>query len=175
MTSQRSTITQHFEYAARVGAIDEPTIAWFAGWLCADGSIKEHDGGRPKISFTLTDIDPLDRFAELFGNSVQGPIPPSGLGVKDRYHWQISGWRAAIILQRVRPWLSQRYAERAAAFDAWEPRGHAGRKLTPDDVAIIKAELAKGGHGVGRRLARRFGVSDGMICHIKAGRMWTDA
>lgn len=170
--SQRSTAATHEEYAARVAAIDEATIAWFSGWLCADGCIAEHSDGRPTIKFTICDIDPLEKFAALFGNAVGGPWPPSGLGVKPRYSWIISGWKAAVILERVKPWLSERYTERAERVSQWEPRGHAGRKLTPADVAIIKAELKTGKHGIGRRLAERFGVSDAMISHIRKERMW---
>lgn len=160
-------------YVGRLDAIDEATFAWFAGWLCADGSIKAHSEKSPKISFTITDRDPLDRFAALFGNKVQGPIPPSGLGKKERYHWQISGWRCVEILTIVEPWLSNRYRERyQRAIAHWKPRER-GVKLRPDDVADIRRRLDGGGHGVGAALAREYGVSSGMITAIKKGRVWT--
>lgn len=175
MTSQRATAAEHEAFALRLAAIDEPTIAWFGGWLCADGSIKAGpENGRPCIRFVITDLDPLDKFATLFGNKVGGPHPPSGLGVKDRYEWQISGWRAAMILERVRPWLSTRYGERADVFADWAPRGHAGRLLDPEMVSTIKAALAAGGHGTGRRLAREYGVSEQLISAIRHGRCWVD-
>lgn len=160
-------------YIERLDAIDEATFAWFAGWLCADGSIKAHSATSPKVSFTITDRDPLDRFAALFGNSVQGPIPPSGLGKKDRYHWQISGWRCVEILGIVEPWLSDRYRGRYQnVLRYWKPRER-GHKLGADDVADIKRRLREGGHGIGATLAREYGVTSGMISAIKHERAWT--
>jgi hypothetical protein len=163
------------EYRAQVAAIPETDIAWFGGWLCADGSIKRSQGraGGLCLAFALTDREPLDRFAEMFGNSVCGPLAPSGLGRKPRYEWRISGTRAVIVVDRVRPWLSPRYLAKADDLLAsWQPRGHCGVRLVPDDVIAIRRELAAGGHGVGRRLARQYGVSDAMISAIKTGRMW---
>jgi hypothetical protein len=86
-------------YKARIDALDETQIAWFAGWLCADGSIGIADSrGRPTLDFTICDRDPLEKMSELFGNSVGGPFAPSGLGTKPRLKWKISGWKACIIL-----------------------------------------------------------------------------
>ena len=48
---------------------------------------------------------------------------------------------------------------------------HRYRKLTQADAQEIKAALAGG--ETGRALAHRFGVSEGMIGHIKHGRQWT--
>ena len=155
MVSFRATRQEHLDYAERIAAIPETTIAWFGGWLSADGSIKAHSEKAPKISFIITDADPLDRMSDLFGNAVDGPRKPSAnaLGSKYLYSWQISGWKAKIILDRVYPWLSLRYKERADVFLNWKPRGHAGRKLQPADVIEIKTALSSGTHGVGKELA----------------------
>lgn len=162
-------------YAARLANIDEATMAWFSGWLCADGSIKRHSEKAPKISFTITDLDPLDRFSEIFGGKVNGPFPATGLGVKDRYHWQVSGWKAAAIIERCRPWLSVRYTERAdMALNSWRPRLHRGQKLNPEQVADIKRRLACGHRGIGRQLAREYGVSDALISAVRVGRLWPE-
>lgn len=157
------------EYASRVANISEADIAWFGGWLSADGSIGSNPQ-RPHIRFCLTDIDPLERFSDLFGNAIYGPAKQHGLGTKPVYEWKLSGWRAKVVLLRVRPWLSVRYAERASLFDAWTARAHRGQKLTPENVAYIREELSSG--GVGRHLAKQFAVSEGMISAIKKGRAW---
>lgn len=175
MTSTYASASEQAEFAARIATIDEATIAWFTGWLCADGCILNVGKGRPAIKFTLTDIDPLDKFAEMFGGSVSGPFPATGLGVKDRYEWRISGWKVAAVIGRVRPWLSHRYAERAdKALDAWRPRLHRGQKLNPEAVAEIKRRLDSDGHGAGRRLAREYGVSEQLISAIRVGRTWPE-
>jgi hypothetical protein len=163
------------EYQARIDAIDEPTMAWFAGWLCADGSIgfvDEHQ--RPRLSFALCDIDPLVRFSELFGNEIAGPLPASGLGKQPRYAWRVSGWKVPIILHRLMPWLSDRYTAKALKAIEYENRPPAYLKLNPTQVATIKAELAVGIHGVVKRLAQEFGVSKSLISAIKRGRIWSE-
>lgn len=172
MSGNRGTPVNKAEFEERLDALGETWLAWFAGWLCADGSILDVEGGRPRIRFTITDLDPLDQFSEQLGGAVNGPYPPSGLGVKNRYTWSISGWRAVAVLRRVRPWLSIRYGRRADALLGYESRDHYGQKLTPQDVESIRAALATGGHGTGRRLARQYGVSDAAISAIKSERIW---
>lgn len=169
MNEQRSPHPDHVAYQRRLDEIDEATFAWFGGWLSADGSILEPHPLRPRIRFVLTDRDPLDRFAELFGNTVGGPYPPSGLGVKDRYEWAVGGWQAVMILRRVRPWLSVRYTERAAKFERWVPKKIGRQVLTPSAVAEIRSTT---GYGTGRRLARKFGVSEGLVSAVRLGRCW---
>jgi hypothetical protein len=163
------------EFRKRLERLNEAEIAWFSGWLCADGSIKVVDKfGRPAVRFQICDRDPLDRFADLFGNSVHGPFAQhaGAFGTRPVFEWRISGLRAVILLRRCRPWLSERYAERAISAMQYKTRKHQGRKLTPVSVARIKRELETGGHGIGRRLAKRYRVTDGLISAIKVGRVW---
>jgi len=47
-----------------------------------------------------------------------------------------------------------------------------GRSITPKQASEIKQRLATGKHGIGRDLAREYGVSAGMISHIKRGAAW---
>lgn len=48
---------------------------------------------------------------------------------------------------------------------------HGGAVLEADDVRCIRAEPAF--RGVGKMLARAFGVTDVTIGHIRSGRTWT--
>lgn len=164
------------EFRGRVAATGEAEIAWFAGWLSADGSVKVADRyGRPAVRFQICDRDPLDRFAELFGNRVVGPIAQhaGAFGTKPVFEWRVSGMKAVALLERCLPWLSARYAERARdAMRYAVGRAAPGAKITPEQVAEIKAQLAVGGHGIGRRLARQYGVTDGLISAIRHGRVW---
>lgn len=175
---QSATVTEiasaSREYAEKVATLGEARIAWFAGWVCADGSIGDAGGGRPRIKFTLTDFDVLERFSQMFGNKPSPPYANTGLGHKPIADWQISGWRCLIILKAIEPWLSERYAMRMHLLDEWTPRAHCGQKVSPEEVAHIKWELAKGEWGAGRALATRYGVSSGMISSIKSGRSWAD-
>lgn len=121
------------------------------------------------IKFTLTDKDPLDRFAELFGGSVSGPHTPSsaGWGVKDTWYWSLSGENAIALLKRVDPWLSVRYRERAQTACAGRDTYPRGRKLTPELVAEISKKLVPYRHGLGKELAIEYGVSQGRISQIR--------
>lgn len=181
MTSNRHvnrTMRQYAQeraaYIQRLDNIPVETLSWFAGWLCADGSILNAGGGRPKIRFVITDIDPLDTFSVLFGNAVDGPHPPRGLGNKPVYAWAMSGWRAALLLDMVRPWLSVRYTARLDALGPFPEKKHCGWKLTPVQVNDIRNRLSVGKHGVGKELAREYNVTDGLISAIKTGRIWPD-
>lgn len=166
-----NTIPQKESFQRRLDAINEDHIAWFSGWMSADGSIRiEND--TVSIRFVICDKDPLVMFSELFGNAVGGPYPPSGLGKRDRYEWSIRGWKAARILERCLPWLSHRYADRARRGISVAPLHRPTRKLTLTQVAQIKHELMNGRHGVGCRLAKRYNITDGMVSAIKHGRSW---
>ena len=122
---------EYARYAKRLAGIPEVDIAWFGAWVSADGSIKDWGGGRPGIRVVITDLDPLERMSELFGNKPSGPQAPTGLGKKVRYEWAITGWKAYQILERIDPWLSERYAAKSKRFrDGWTPRAHHGYKLT---------------------------------------------
>jgi hypothetical protein len=173
MRSPVGTSRRHVAYRKYIEELDESVVAWFGGWLSADGSIhSEQKMRRPGISFKLCDRDPLQKFAELFGNRVGGPVPASGFGKRDRFEWQVSGWKAIVILERVTPWLSKRYTDRARL--ARERFAVNYRRLTPEQVVEIKSRLKFGRHGIGRQLAREFGVTSGMISNIKHGRAWAD-
>ena len=158
---------------AALDGLPEADIAWFAGWLSADGSIYTTDSrARPAIRFCLTDRDPLDRFSEMFGNRVCGPFEQSSaaFGTKPIYEWKISGSKAVAILERCMPWLSKRYAERARQARKYTVREHSGRILTPTCVIDIKKRLRAGEQG--RGIARKYGVAESLISHIKTGRLW---
>lgn len=102
------------ELKARLAQISDVDIAWFAGWLSADGCIAYHGKeNTPQIQFKICDRDPLERFAELFGGYVGGPHSVKK-HYKPTYTWQFTGLKAAYILARCMPWLSLRYQKRAA-------------------------------------------------------------
>lgn len=169
MSSARATEQERKDYELRISQISKENIAWFGGWLCADGCITQIKES-PKLKFTLCDKDPLYKFSALFGNSVHGPFAPSGFGKLKRYEWSISGWRAVVILNRCLLWLSFRYYRKAIkALENFKPRGHAGRTLNPEKVREIRASK---GHGSGVEMAKKFGVSNATVSAIKNNRIW---
>lgn len=160
-------------FATRLSRVTDTDIAWFAGWLCADGSIKvDKVAGRPKLAFMICDRDPLDRFVRLFGNSVVGPFSPSGFGKRPRWSWQITGRKAVLLLARCRPWMSERYLERAEPVWKYKTREHSWRLLNPQSAAALRKALTTYKHGDGLRLAKKFGVSKATVSAIRHGRMW---
>ena len=173
--SKKASRSQLREYEARISRIPEVDLAWFAGWLCADGSIKKADErNRPKLSFQICDRDPLEQMTRLFGGTVGGPFPPSGLGKLPRYSWSISGWKAVFILRRCLPWLSERCLEKAnRALELFKIQRDGGNKLSFEDVEEIRKKL-QNGYGSGRIIAKEFGVSVATISAIRSGRIWNE-
>jgi len=161
------------QFSKLLSQVDEPTIAWFSGWLCADGCIMVTDRrGRPRIKFTICDLDPLEKMSSIFGNKVSKPQKPTGYGSLPRYYWQLSGVRAALLLERCLPWLSDRYMQKAISAIQYKPLPNTGKKITPEQAAEIKRELQLNQWGAGKTLAARYGITDGMISAIKHGRAW---
>lgn len=170
MNNTESLSVLHFR--SRLELLSDAQIAYFSGWLCGDGCIlQDKASGCPRIKFTICDLDPLQKFSDWFGNKVGGPHKPSGLGKKQRYGWQIAGEKCRILIERCQPWLSVRYAERAAASSNYVIRVK-GKKITQEIVNEIKLKLASEGHGIGRKLAKQYGVTSGLISAIKHGRTW---
>jgi len=58
----------------------------------------------------------------------------------------------------------------AGTYHRWAGQDHPMAKLTDDDVRAIRLRLAAGDSY--RRIARDYGVSSGMVAHIKHGRSW---
>jgi len=169
-----STRPMRADFVTKVAAVPEADVAWFSGWLCADGSIKYRDK-TAGIRFVICDKDPLERFSQLWGNCVSPPQKPSGFGKRPRYEWGIRGFKAKTILMRCLPWLSARYKQRAQLAIATTPDRRQVIKLTIEDVIAIKKQLAKSTKwGVSRDLAQHYHVTDAMIYSIKKGRVWQD-
>lgn len=169
MSASRATAVERTIFKIKLSKISESYIAWFSGWLCGDGCISVTEG-RPKVKFALCDADPLRLFSALFGNSVSGPYPPSGLGKRSRYEWSVSGWKARLIITRCLPWLSERYTLRAEkALACRILRQHAGRTLSPSIVVEIRRRLRR---EKGVSLASEFEVSSATISAIKHNRIW---
>ena len=161
------------ERVKNINNLSEAQIAWFSGWLCADGSIKIEKNSVPAIVFKLTDKDPLLKFEKMFGVSVVGPLAPSGLGKKECYEWKIKGLIVCDILKRCKSWLSDRYLIKAEKALQYQPSNREF-KLTKKQVMEIKDRLQNYKRGDIKKLASEFNVSEGLICSIRKGRIWSD-
>lgn len=165
---------------------DEAKIAWMAGLFEGEGCIRRPISRTANrgyysgfgLDISMTDLDVLEQFADFAGGGrIDGPLKPNGLGKKMYYKLRIRNNRAYFLLERMWPWLNERRKGQALkALMAWSVMGQTkhGCKIKPEDIPYIKEELRKGGHGVNRRLAREFGVTDAMISAIKKGRAWKD-
>ena len=158
------------QFKIQLSKVSDCDIAWFSGWLCADGCIAKQNNNLNtcRVAFHITDRDPLERFAKLFGGKVTGPYT-SRKGSKPMYVWATSGAKAVLLLKRCVPWLSLRYKKRATHAMQYAYRGNSDSNFTPSDVKNIKLILDNGRHGVGRKLAQHYNVSDSMISQIRRG------
>jgi hypothetical protein len=163
-------------------------IAWMAALFEGEGCVSPPRGRGPtvngrrgsgtglRIGFKVTDLDVLERFAAYCGHcKITGPHKPSGLGVKPTYHLALNGKYAVNLLVEMLPWLGRRRTGQVyRALEAWaEMRpGQNGVKLKAWQIAHIRERLASGEPGIGKKLAREYGVSAEMISHINTGRAW---
>lgn len=162
----------YVNFLNKINNVSETDIAWFSGWLCADGSIKtDKNGGAPSIRFVITDKDPLDKMAKLFGNTVHGPMKPNGLGKKMIYQWSIRGIKVKDILNKCYKYLSERYKHRANNALKYKPK-YRSFKLSKQDIIDIKKSFKNCKHGDLAKIAKKYNVSKAMISGIKSGRFW---
>lgn len=160
-------------------------IAWMAalyegeGYVCMPRSRSERGGRHSsalRLRFKMCDRDVLEQFKRFAGGgNLSGPQKPSGLGKKVTYTLAIQGPRAYALLVAFWPWLGERRRGQVkAALMKWATMvpTHVGRIITRDEAEQIKRRLEIGGHGIGRQLAREYGVSDVLISRIKMGKAW---
>lgn len=147
-------------------------LAWMAALLEGEGCV----GDDPlRVTLKMCDRDVLERFQEYSGfhTAVGGPYPPSGLGKKDTYSWQVSGRKAYALLVALWPWLGVRRQTRIVhATQKHCEGGKQYRCLTPMQVRDIKQRMLSPRWGLMRELAKEYNVTDGMIGHIRSGRAW---
>lgn len=163
----------------------EAQTAWMAalyegeGYVSPPRSRAEGASSPLRLRFKMCDRDVLVRFQQYAGGgNLSGPHKPSGLGKKDTFTLSIQGARAYALLVAFVPWLGLRRREQVcAALTKWESLRPTtdGRLINKSDASEIKRRLAIGGHGIGRVLAREYGISDAMVSRIKKGRAWTCA
>lgn len=147
-------------------------IAYMAALFEGEGCVQ---GNPLRAKIGMTDEDVLLGFAERAGvGAVSGPTAPSGLGRKPVYHYTVTGRKAYALLVAMYPLLCARRRGQVEKHVAPWLQKVRGRKIAAADAAAIKTQLASGGHGTARRLARHYGVSDGLICAIRQGRAWKE-
>jgi len=100
-----------------LAAISEPDLAWLAGLLEGEGSFltaRDSRTGReyryPRISVGMTDRDVIERAAWLLGERRAYPLPAEkqDRGKKPQFRASLSGWAAAEVMRRLRPWMGKR-------------------------------------------------------------------
>lgn len=152
-------------------------IAWMAALFEGEGHAappksRERRNGKKgtslRVRFKMCDRDVLERFQRYAGfGSLHGPFEPTGLGRKVTYEYVAQGAKAYALLVAFWPWLgARRQGQVAAAVKTWG-------EMKQEQAVQIKERLATGVHGIGRLLAREYGITPGMISHIKRGTAWT--
>ncbi|WDS52057.1 LAGLIDADG endonuclease [Microbacterium phage Caron] len=114
-------------------------LIWLAGLLEGEGTFDAHRGRYPRVRLCMTDRDVVERAADLMGTSVrlslrQAPSTPT-------WNAELSGDRAAVIMEAVLPLMgarrSQRIAEVLAASAYY--KGHDRKTLPGPSVTAIAA------------------------------------
>jgi hypothetical protein len=116
----------------------------------------------------MTDADVVARVAALWGVAYHEVRQERSriMGWKPNYYVHLRGKPAAKLMERLLPFMGERRQRQIArALASYNP--HLRRKLSPEQIAIIKAKLAQGHkHG---DIAKQYGVDRSTISHIKAG------
>lgn len=154
-------------------------LAWMAGLYEGEGCCTITERGPLRLQFAMTDRDVLERFAALagYGQPSLRPHRNYGLGKLPVWDYRIAGVKAYALLVAMWPWLCSRRRNRIREATArWRMRKSRPWKITAAQVIEIRAArygVLKGRHGAIslRTLARRYGVSVGLIGQIAAGRV----
>lgn len=90
-----------------------PDVQWLAGLLEGEGCFiwyKQNGARYPRIQVTMTDLDVVQRVADILGgNSVQAHAPDQ---FKRKYVTKITGTRAVEWMRILRPLMGQRRGSR---------------------------------------------------------------
>jgi hypothetical protein len=115
------------------------SFQWFAGLFEGEGSVSAGKGGLTlRAGITMSDLDILQRAQKIIGGRLNGPIKPRGVGQADGSRallrrngtphkplWALrwSGWRAAMMMERLIPYLGVRRGKQAgSAVERWRAR-----------------------------------------------------
>lgn len=155
-------------------------LHWLAGLLEGEGSFMKGTPSEPNriaIKIQMTDKDVLEKVGYQFEVGVNGPLRRTTA----KEHWKSyytvvrRGAKASEWMQRLRPLMGVRRQGQidnalASYTDMSHGANHPHAKLTEADVRDIKRRIAKGAKQ--SHLAREYGVDNGLIWQIKAGRIW---
>ncbi|MBN8634368.1 MAG: hypothetical protein J0M07_03535 [Anaerolineae bacterium] len=176
-----SAIGKHLE--TEHSFTQEQSFFWLVGYLEGEGSFVAAPANRPtkpSIRLNSTDEDIVRRASEIMKTTYSGPYkaqPDADPSWKLRYMSVLFSQRAIALMQKLRPHMSARRQQQIAeALASYQPKGlargerHGQSKLTSEQVSQIKARLHAGEKLI--YLAREYGVDQGLIWQIKAGRIW---
>jgi hypothetical protein len=144
---------------------------WLVGLLEGEGSFSPGPPSAPnlvRISLHMTDEDIVAKVASLWGQSYHRvqQARAERMGWKSSYQVLVRGRPALELMKLMLPYMGQRrQGQIERALPSYNP--HLRRKLAPEQIVEIKAQLAVGRkHG---EIAKQYGVDRSTISHIKAG------
>ena len=90
----------------------EIELSWLAGLLEGEGCFSHRkDRGVPVVEVKMTDLDVINRVAQLMGRTVT-PIPAGREGYQPQYRARIQGEPARELMRLLKPYMGQRRAAR---------------------------------------------------------------
>lgn len=87
----------------------EIELAWAAGFFDGEGYIGCKKDGTVRLSIDQINKAPLNRFQKAVGGlgTVTGPHPPSGLGKRWQYDYEVANGRAIQVFKLIEPYLCE--------------------------------------------------------------------
>lgn len=147
--------------------MNELDLVWLAGLLEGEGTFLKGPPSHPHspvIAVVMTDKDIIERVASLFGTKFLAER-------KRREHWKdpfsarLRGRRAALLMQKLYPYMGQRRKQQIT--DALACIEGSRFKLTPANIVDIR-QRSRAGEKM-QALADEFRVSYSLIKKIKYG------
>lgn len=91
-------------------------MAWAAGLFEGEGSVTVDSDGGICLQINMTDLEPLQRFAQVVGGRIGGPYNQSRAkpNWKPFWKWRVRGVEAHVVFQKMAPWLGERRRNRYA-------------------------------------------------------------
>ncbi len=156
--------------------MSEQDLYWLAGLLEGEGSFVCYSS--PTIQLGMTDKDVVEKAANLM-NTTMKTYPAAKKHWKTRYHANLHGQDAIVLLSKLLPLMGNRRSDQIKtvlqkADERPGPRRgekHKQSKLKASDIPLIK--YLHNVRGISKyKLAKHYGVRDTTIRSVIIGKTW---
>lgn len=121
-------------------------LAWLSGLFEGEGTMS-YGNHQVIVRMQMCDEDVIRRAHALAGGQVYGPYPPTGMGKRDVWLWQVTKSAQSLdLLRQMLPFFGKRRAAQVAAVvGRWDTRPIKRQYTTPRGNQIPAAPVGAAG------------------------------